>query len=137
MSRIMEHAFMYHTSLFTPEECEIIKKTAGESYEHSMVGNEGGLREEAQRSSNNLWFDFSLELPELYQKFWNRVQFLNNVGFGIAITGMGELTQMTLYNEGEFYRKHIDTMAGNLCVRKLSAVVQLTDPSERRRGVES
>lgn len=133
MSRLMSNMFMYQTALFTKEECELILTTAGNAYEFSGVEAGGFHRDENIRNSNNLWFDLQMELPEIYRKLWTKVQFLNQSGYGLDITGLGELTQMTLYNEGEYYNEHKDDIE-SLYVRKLSTVVQLTDPSEYKGG---
>ena len=59
--------------------------------------------------------------------------FLVKTFFNYDLTALEDL-QFTIYNEGQFYKKHIDTLYSSNQLRKLSFTIQLTDPSEYEGG---
>lgn len=74
----------------------------------------------------------------IFDRLEEAVKDANQWFFRFNLTGFMEGLQLLRYDEpnpdanliGGFYRWHTDTGHGNLCQRKLTCIVQLTDPAE-------
>lgn len=90
------------------------------------------------RDSNVIWLspDQNIIIKELFKKIINKIIELNEKYINFKLTDI-ETLQYTIYNQGQFYKKHVDyndeLLAGNI-MRKLSFSIQLTDPSEYEGG---
>lgn len=75
-------------------------------------------------------------LVAVHRKIASKVMEVNNEHFKYHLTDL-ETFQFTSYEQGEYYQRHLDyyasLVAGGL-MRKLSASIQLSDPSEYSGG---
>lgn len=116
---------------FTSEELDWLQKKAKQDGEQGQAG--GRLNTEVRRSEIN-WMHSSQETSWVYEKISYAVQRLNADYFGFDLTGFGEPLQLTNYHENKkgMYGWHQDFGEG--VSRKLSVVLQLSDPSEYEGG---
>lgn len=92
------------------------------------------LNTDVRRSKLN-WMSANDETRWVYEKLSHIASRLNEDYFGFDLTGFGEHIQMTNYsseNQGE-YKLHQD-FGGDRASRKLSMVMQLSDPSDYDGG---
>jgi PKHD-type hydroxylase len=128
----------YWDEAFSPAECEIIKKNAlKKTKEKGLVSGSAdspGIINTSLRDNNIVWLDEEDNITFLYQRLSGIVNSLNDRYFKFHLYGFCEKLQFTEYNApGEFYKGHIDkTLNGP--IRKLSLVVQLTDPAKYEGG---
>ena len=108
-------------------------KSFDESVEESTVGADGRINTKL-RTSKNSWVPVNHWIHGLV---WSFVDNANKKNFEYDIRGFdGDRIQYTHYSEGDFYSWHQDdTLASeDILVRKLSIVVQLSDPEEYEGG---
>ena len=124
----------YYNQAFSKEECQhIIKHAKSESLRDAYVGKEN-KKNLKLRKSKVAWLTPDSELRETYKKLTDIVTEINNKYFKFDLYGFGEAIQFTQYKApGGKYGKHIDKSL-NSCVRKLSLIVQLTDPKKYEGG---
>jgi PKHD-type hydroxylase len=124
----------YCDKAFTPEECQKIIDYA-EQFEKLVAGvvNETELNAKI-RKSKIVWITPDPEINWVYQRLTNIITRLNADYFRFDLFGFTEGFQFTEYNapNGQ-YGKHIDT-SFNGTVRKLSFVLQLSDPKDYKGG---
>lgn len=101
----------------------------------------GGASEHAVRSAGALWLDDD-RLPWLTSRLVRALASLNRDYFPFALDGFDEGFQLLQYDgaasgstRGDFYDWHIDIGgSGTTMTRKLSIVVQLSDPADYEGG---
>lgn len=126
-----------HPRAFTPRQCERIV-AAGLSFEadRALLEGDGGtsVDDEGIRSATTAWLPPTEEHWWVYEKLAAVVERANR-RYGFELWGFGEDLQFTTYAaRGDFYSWHQDGLDGNLSGRKLSVVVQLTDPASYEGG---
>ena len=124
----------FYNGAFSKEECQqIIKYAKSQPLQEAYLGRE--LKKNIKlRKSKVSWLTPSLELQETYKKLTDIVTEINNKYFNFDLYGFGEAIQFTQYKApGGKYGKHIDKCL-NGSVRKLSLIVQLTDPEKYEGG---
>ena len=89
------------------------------------------------RKSEVKWLNPELaNVNWVYKKFEKMCLEANNALWHFEITGMLEGLQYTLYrDQGGHYDWHMDVGAGDLQIRKISIVLQLSDPEAYEGGV--
>jgi PKHD-type hydroxylase len=72
----------------------------------------------------------------IYDRLMEMIETANNAMWGFHLHGLTDSIQYTEYNGSEegFYDWHVDIGPDELALRKLSLVVQLSDPSEYEGG---
>ena len=128
----------YH-NVFTVEDCDKIvelgnKQTlqAGTVVPDS-ISNPQGIHDSDYRKSNIAWLP-EQDFYDVYAKLIPVVNHVNDNFFKFDLFGFTESLQFTQYTSpGDTYRYHIDKLYKST-VRKLSMVVQLTDPSAYEGG---
>jgi hypothetical protein len=70
----------------------------------------------------------------LQDKIYQVVKLVNQGVFHFDVEGVGDELKLIKYHQGGFYSWHTDFNAGDSSLRKLTAIVQLTDPSEYEGG---
>jgi len=97
-------------------------------------GDAGGMVNAGIRRSQVSWLGNNAESEWVFSKLAHVASRLNADHFGFDLTGFGEQLQLTNYNQAEngMYGWHQDYGSG--VSRKLSLVLQLTDPSEYEGG---
>lgn len=135
-------SFAFYKSAFTKEECEQILKfyEAGKEV-RSTVGAEtetGSLftpEPVAQiRRSKNVWLPATQDNAWVFDKLGQLAVQCNIHRYNFQLTGFLEPVQLTKYEEGDKYSWHQDNGNGKFSGRKLSVVLQLSDPTEYEGG---
>lgn len=122
----------YWDNLFTPEECEKIIKVG--ISRHQIIGTTINNDIEKVRKSNISWLVPDDDTRWVFERVAAVITNLNERFFKFELTGMAEGFQFTTYEApGGKYDKHIDKFL-HKPVRKLSFVLQLTDPSKYTGG---
>lgn len=123
--------FYWFKNGFSKEECEQIVTTAQKFYEQ-VGGTTFGAGSDFRKSTVR-WLTPSSKTQWIFEKLKNFVKEANSI-FTLDITGFTEYLQFTEYEgAGTKYGYHVDVGPRNWH-RKLSIVVQLSDPSEYQGG---
>ena len=104
--------------------------------EATVGGHNGELHIETNiRKSKTSWISLNNETGWLYDSLAYIVRQLNGQFFEFDLDGFVEDFQYTVYDgSGDHYSWHIDKGSSTISPRKLSIVLQLTDPSEYEGG---
>lgn len=120
---------------FTKEELDWLQNYAKNSTINAVVGGttSNGVNKDVRRSQVS-WLNNGQETEWVFRKLGNIAAELNAKYFRFDLVGFGEALQMTNYDSSEngMYGWHVDY--GASVSRKLSLVVQLSDPSEYEGG---
>jgi PKHD-type hydroxylase len=127
-------SWAYWDQAFTPEECKKIIDYAGQfEKKEARVSNKGDLNSDI-RESKVIWITPDPEIVWMYQRLTDIITALNTGYFKFDLFGFIESFQFTEYNAPSgHYGKHIDCMS-NGAVRKLSFVLQLSNPKDYEGG---
>lgn len=104
----------------------------------SFIRYDENNKNKEYRNSNICWLvpKKNEEINLVFKKIIKKIIEINNNHYQFILTDLESL-QFTIYNEGQYYKSHLDLdnnlSAGNI-QRKLSFSVQLTDPSEYEGG---
>jgi PKHD-type hydroxylase len=128
------NSWAYWDKAFTPEECKKIIEFAGQfEKKEARVNNKMELNSDI-RESEVVWITPDSEIVWIYQRLTDIITALNSDYFKFDLFGFIESFQFTEYNAPSgHYGKHIDSMF-NGTVRKLSFVIQLSDPKDYKGG---
>lgn len=123
---------------FSDEEIEQIKQVCATlNVEEAMVGigNTDAIDKNARRTKVG-WLKNQPETSWLYDRIAFIARSLNSQFYRFNLYGFIEDFQYTLYEEGNqgFYTWHVDQNIKAECPRKLSLVLQLSDPSDYEGG---
>ena len=120
-----------YPSVFTPGQCDrIIEHASDFATDVGQVGATPGLAEHDQeiRLSRIAWIPAEEPFAWIFEKLAGVVRRANRV-YDFDLIGFTEDLQYTEYDgAGAHYVWHQDGLDGELAVRKLSLVVQLSDP---------
>ena len=125
---------------FTPEECaDIIKRGEKLAYQEAELGpesREDKIVDKSYRRSKVRWMNRDI-FDDVFDKMWKLTVVANEQFFGFHIDRLRYM-QLTEYDEvykGEYKRHHdVFWLNGTEKQRKLSVVLQLTDPSTYEGG---
>jgi PKHD-type hydroxylase len=128
------NAWAFWDKAFTPEECQKIIDYA-EQFEKIDAGVSNANKLNAEiRESKLVWITPEPEINWVYQRLSDIITKLNTDYFGFDLFGFTEGFQFTEYNAPSgHYGKHVDSMF-NGTVRKLSFVLQLSNPKDYEGG---
>lgn len=130
-------AALVHPAVFSARQCErIIAAAAAAPTEVGQVGGGDGAsdHDDAIRRSTISWIAADEEHSWIHDKLAGVVRRANR-RYGFDLIGFTEDLQFTRYDgAGAFYDWHQDGLDGELAVRKLSLVVQLSDPADYEGG---
>ena len=127
------HPYVWDDDCFTSKELDILQGYA-ENAKTPAVLDTAGITDNNVRRSSVTWLNNNNETSWIYTKLAQCAGVLNARFYGFNLTGFGEALQLTNYdstNKG-MYRWHQDHAAQ--VSRKLSVVVQLSDPYEYEGG---
>jgi len=127
--------FVRWEGAFTEEELDWLQKKASNSNEPAFVGTGKGPDVNTNiRRSQVSWLNNNADTNWVFEKLSQVISQLNVDYFNFDLTGFGEELQLTNYDQSEngMYGWHQD-YNGKIS-RKLSLIVQLTDPSEYEGG---
>lgn len=121
---------------FTPKQCDrIIDLGLSLQADDALVGGSevDHVEEEITRRSKTAWIEPD-DAPWIFDKL-GKLALRANKTYGFDLLGFTEDAQFTYYDEpGAFYDWHQDGLGGEVAVRKLAIVLQLTDPDEYEGG---
>jgi len=128
---------------FTSEECEgLIASCKKYEIKDSVISGKDGKGETDYdiRSSKTRWIPQDLDeyyIELLWETLHDKITLANNENWGFDLKFMYEAAQFTEYTEkGDFFGFHMDIGRGQMCLRKISAVVMLSNPEEDFTGGE-
>ena len=114
-------------NLFSIEECEgIISLFQKLPLNNSLTA--GGFN--SFRSSKNVWIPF--DHTWIYERIAAGSKECNP--WGIDVNGFKEMIQLTMYGQDDYYNYHVDFGIGDMSLRKISCVIQLSDPANYHGG---
>ncbi len=127
-----EHAFWEKG--FSDEEIDRIRQYGDSRMWEKAVVGQGDVNEDLRRTQIS-WLSLNSETEWLYQKLGYIARQLNGKFFGFDLSGFCEDLQYTVYDgAGARYGWHRDKGSNTPAPRKLSLVLQLSDPSEYDGG---
>lgn len=123
--------FAWWDNAFTSEELEVLQRQALSASDDGLAGS--GLNKEIRRSKV-AWLNNTQDSQWVYTKLAHVVSSLNSEIYNFSLSGFGEPLQLTNYNAEDrgTYGWHQDFNGG--ISRKLSLVMQLTDPEQYEGG---
>jgi PKHD-type hydroxylase len=133
----MNGEWCYYKSYFSSDYCNsILEKSKDLPFQTANLGENGLTTNKDHRKSDVTWL-FPNDFPELYNEIWKLEREVNKKWFGFHIDNL-EYIQLAKYDgdvQGE-YKRHKDVFWINNSERhrKLSAVVQLSDPNDYEGG---
>ncbi len=126
-----------HPGVFTPAQCARIVELGCSlpSDDAALEGAEGeATNDTTLRSSRTSWIPVDADTEWIYKKLANVAERANR-RYRFELTGFEEDLQFTAYDRpGAFYTWHQDGLDGTVGHRKLSLVVQLSDPTTYTGG---
>ena len=125
--------FAWWEDAFTEEQLDWLQKKAREATDSAQIGG-GEVNDRVRRSELN-WLKKDPECAWVFERLAHVAASLNAEYFGFELTGFGEPIQLTNYHEARqgTYVWHQDFGSSGIS-RKLSMVLQLSDPSEYEGG---
>jgi len=125
--------FAWWENAFTEEQLDWLQKKAREATDSAQIGS-GEVNDKVRRSELN-WLNKNSECAWVFERLAHVASNLNADYFGFELTGFGEPIQLTNYHEARqgTYVWHQDFGSSGIS-RKLSMVLQLSDPSEYEGG---
>lgn len=119
--------------LLTEEQCEeVLEKFLVEEPHVAKVDK--GNKDPKKRETLIHPIPHTDESQWLYELLVDRVSRYNFVGYEFDIAGIYIDLQLLEYPEGGFYDWHLDIGPGEAAYRKLSVIVQLSDPKDYEGG---
>ena len=128
--------FAWWEGAFTEQQLDWLQSKAKEATKKAEVGaiNQAKIKEEVRRSELN-WLNNNTECEWVFDRLSHVAASLNAKYFGFDLTGFGEPVQLTNYHEDRQgnYVWHQDFGSSGIS-RKLSMVLQLSDPQDYKGG---
>lgn len=129
--------FVWWENGFTEQELNWLQQQALKAEERAQVGgNPTGEDLARVRRSQVSWLNKNQDTSWVFEKLSHIASSLNAQYYRFDLTGFGEAIQLTNYDQSEhgMYGWHVDYGGKIAPSRKLSLVLQLTDPSQYEGG---
>lgn len=129
--------FVWWDNGFTNDELDWLQTRAASSKNRAQVqGNPEDDQLTQIRRSQVSWLEHNTESDWFFKKLSHITSALNSQFYRFDITGFGEPLQLTNYDQSEqgTYKWHRDGGGKRTICRKLSLVLQLTDPAQYEGG---
>jgi PKHD-type hydroxylase len=126
----------YWDNAFTDEQLNYLQHICKEKTQKAQVGSgTGGTVDPGIRRSDISWLGNTPEHTWIFETLGHVVSSLNAQFYRYDLTGFGEQIQLTNYygDDKGTYGWHVDHGGQGSC-RKLSLILQLSDPSEYEGG---
>lgn len=126
--------YVFVEGVFSREECQEIVRIGNTKVLEPALTTELGAENKASdyRQSSITFFD-TIDCPWMVNRLVELTNDVNEGYFKFDVWGYAERFQFAEYTTGQYYKTHIDKMYGG-AIRKLSMVLQLTDPTEYDGG---
>jgi PKHD-type hydroxylase len=129
--------FVWWEGAFTEQELNWLQQQAVNADTRAQVGGDpqGEALAKVRRSKIS-WLDNTNETRWVFEKLAHVASALNSQFYRFDLTGFGEALQLTNYDQSEhgMYGWHQDYGGNRSVSRKLSLVLQLTDPAQYEGG---
>ena len=113
-------------NVFSPAECDRIIALAGETKRGRLLGEEQAVK---YRNCDVSWLEMEPEEHRwIYQRALDVARQANESVFHLDIIGFTERFQIITYKAGDHIDWHIDIGPRGQSLRKISMVIQLSDP---------
>jgi len=121
---------------FTADECDRILALGGHMKDSRVFDTHGGGEVPADdyRNSHVTFIRPSEDSKWLFDKLGAIVGQANQVHYRMELYGFSEPLQIAAYGPGQKYDWHLDIGNGKVSIRKLSVVIQLSDPADYEGG---
>jgi PKHD-type hydroxylase len=133
-----QEPYAWWENAFSNDELNWLQKEAKDADQRAKTGMIPGRPIESDlRRSNVKWLTNTQETKWVFERLAHVVSSLNSQFFRFDLTGFGEALQLTNYDSSEHgtYGWHVDFGSNTSSAsRKLSVVLQLSDPSEYEGG---
>jgi PKHD-type hydroxylase len=129
--------FVWWEGAFTEQELDWLQERSKNADQQAQVGgNPSGDELNNIRRSQVSWLNKTSETAWVFDKLAHVASSLNAQFYRFDLTGFGEAIQLTNYNQSEhgMYGWHQDYSGNNTPSRKLSLVLQLSDPAQYEGG---
>lgn len=129
--------YVFWENGFNEQELNWLQNKAKNADETAVVGGAYSMEELKKiRRSQVSWINKNQETAWIFEKLGHIVSALNAKFYRFNLTGFGEALQMTNYDQSDngMYGWHVDYGGSSSASRKLSIVLQLSDPSEYDGG---
>lgn len=125
--------FVVVPKAFTERQCDRIAALADSVglVDAGLQDADGSTGDDEIRRSQVAWIGPDDDTGWIFERLAT-VALRANRSYGFELTGFGEDLQLTAYDEADFYTWHIDGLDSGVAHRKLSIVVQLSDPAQYR-----
>jgi PKHD-type hydroxylase len=129
--------FVWWENGFTEQELNWLQEQAIKADQQAQVGGGAdGVTLKQVRRSQISWLGKAQDTAWVFEKLGHIASALNAQYYRFDLTGFGERLQLTNYDQSEqgMYGWHVDYGGKASPSRKLSLVLQLTDPSQYEGG---
>jgi len=118
--------------LFDYNDCERIVDISNsfQMLGGSVLSNGKSVGRNFARNSDVKWFAPTLDTKWIFEAINNTVREINIRSFRFLLDGEMEHLQYLEYGIGQYYGHHTDSSDDLVATRKLTAVVQLSDPKD-------
>jgi PKHD-type hydroxylase len=125
------HQFTWF-NLFDQDECDsICKFMAAQPTMHGKVlSKKPSLRDRLSRNCKLAWIPMDQQSSWMYLKIRDQIMHLNDRWLNFDLNGEIEALQYLEYGFGQFYNWHTDSGHDEVATRKLTCIIQLSDPSD-------
>ena len=126
------HTHEWHSGVLSPDECDraIELGTSLPAESAGVEGDDGPSPDGALRAATVAWMPHSDATRWILERLRELITETNQ-RYGFDLDGIDEDLQFTTYDRpGAFYTWHQDGLDGPVAHRKLSIVVQLSDPTD-------
>lgn len=130
-----DHPFTTWNDAVSQEEVERVLKMADEQEKNIAIVGDDRLDSD-YRSSKVAWFSYGQDTEWLFDRVAHIVGSLNSQFYGFDLHGLCEDLQFTEYyaSENGHYDWHQDSSPNTVAPRKMSIVIQLSDPADYEGG---
>lgn len=130
--------YLFWKDGFSDEEIEAIKGIGASRKANDATVNGKSEQEDISdiRVSKTSWIDLQQDSEWLYNRLAYIARQLNGQYYNFDLYGFWENMQYTIYDSAQngHYDWHVDAGSADECPRKLSLVLQLSDPTEYEGG---
>lgn len=124
--------FVYFEGFLKKDECFQVSFQMKKLVDTEI--SEGGGLNKSIRSTKGCALEYNEKNKWLFDRLSTAIVQANHDIYGYDILGFNEAIQLLEYGEGDFYDWHMDFGNKHFSQRKLSVVIQLTDPKEYEGG---
>ena len=117
--------------VFSAEECAQIVALGGPPKEAEVLDAGGHAR---YRDSRVTWIRPGPETEWVFARAFGVIRQVTEQTYQMDLAGFTEPLQVAEYAPGQYYDWHLDLGGGRISIRKLSFIVQLSDPADYEGG---